>query len=173
MQSDGSFDARYVSSRSDIMYRIYIRGSDLYFINLGGVSPVTRAVTAQFGILGVLVDLALKKLAQRKTQTMLQAVEGQDPESLVRQNASSFKIYAPEIKDAAVEPASIWAMHGKQAGRWNFEMRDGKKHRFEFVDVETMKSALELLSKSLFATLRVNVEWNDQKKKFEKKKARG
>ncbi|HTV62258.1 MAG TPA: hypothetical protein VMH30_06785 [Verrucomicrobiae bacterium] len=173
MQYSGSFDARCVSRRSDAMCRVYVRGSDLYFIDLGGVNPVARAVTAQFGLLGVLIDLALKKRAQHRTKTMLQRAEGQDPELMLRENTSNFKIYAPEIKDAAVEPPSVWAMHGKQAGRWIFEMRDGKKYRFEFADVETMKTALELLSKSLFATLRVNVEWNDRKKKFEKKKTRG
>lgn len=170
MQGNGSFDARYVSRSADNLYRIYVQGSDLYFINLGGVSAVTRAVTSQFGLLGALIDMALKKRAKRQAEALLQRAGGQDPEFLLRENKSSFKLYAPEISDAAMEPPSFWAMHGKQAGRWNFKLRDGKKFRFEFVTTDAMKAALVVLPGLLNATLRVNVEWNGPKKKFQKKK---
>ena len=173
MQSSGSFDARFVSRSADNLYRIYLRGSDLYFINLGGVSAVTRAVTSQFGLVGALIDMALKKRAQRQIEALLQRADGQDPESLLRENKSNFKLYAPEISDATVEPPSVWAVHGKQAGRWNFQLRDGKKFRFEFVTADAMKAALAVLPESLNATLRVNVEWNGLKKKFQKPKAHG
>jgi len=170
MQSNGSFDARFVSRRSDSLYRIYVRGSDIYFISLGGVGAVTRAVTSQFGLIGVLVAMALKNRAKRQAEALLQRAEGQDPEYLLRENKSSFKLYAPEISDAAMEPPSFWAMHGKQAGRWNFKMRDGKKYRFEFATADAMKAALDILPRPLNATLRVNVEWNELKKKFQKTK---
>ena len=170
MQNNGSFDARFVSRSSDNLYRTYVRGSDLYFINLGGVSASTRMVTVQFGLIGALIEQALKKRAKRQTEALLQRAEGQDPESLLRENKTNFKLHAPEISDAMIEPASIWAMHGKQAGRWNFQTRDGKKFRFEFVTADAMKSALEVLPGALNATLRVNVEWNQLKQRFEKKK---
>jgi hypothetical protein len=171
MPSNDSFDVRYISRRSDNLYRIYVQGSDLYCISLGGVSAVTRAVTSQFGLIGALIAMALKKRATRRTEALLQRVEGQDMESLLRENKSNFKLYAPEISDAAMEPPSFWAMHGKQAGRWNFQTRDGKKFRFEFVTTDAMKAALDILPRLLNATLRVNVEWNELKKKFEKPKA--
>lgn len=171
MQNNGSFDARFVSRSSDNLYRIYVRGSDFYFINLGGVSAATRMVTVQFGLIGALIEQALKKRARQKTEALLQRAEGQDPESLLRENKTNFKLYAPEISDAAIEPPSVWAMHGKQAGRWNFQTRDGKKFRFEFVTADAMKTALALLTESLNATLRVNVEWDQLKQKFQKKKA--
>jgi hypothetical protein len=173
MQSNGSFDARFVSRGTYNLYRIYVRGSDLYFINLGGVSTVTRVVTSQLGLVGALIDMALKKRAKRQVEALLQSADGQDPESLLRGNKSNFKLYAPEIGDAAMESPSLWAMHGKQAGRWNFKLRDGKKFRFEFVTAGAMKAAVELLAASLNATLRVNVEWNDLKKKFQKPKTHG
>ena len=170
MQSNGSFDVRFVSRRSGNLYRIYVRGSDLYFISLGGVSTVTRVVTSQFGVIGILIDWFLKRRAKRQAEALLQRAEGQDMEFLLRENKSNFKLYAPEISDAAMEPPSFWAMHGKQAGRWNFKMRDGKKFRFEFVTTDAMKAALDILPGLLNATLRVNVEWNEPKKKFQKKK---
>ena len=101
---------------------------------------------------------------------MLQHAEGQDPESLLRENKTNFKVYVPEISEAVIEPPSFWALHGKQAGRWNFKLRDGKKFRFEFENADAMKAALDVLPGLLNATLRVNVEWNEAKKKFRKKK---
>jgi hypothetical protein len=173
MQSNGSFDARFVSRGADNLYRIYVQGSDLYFINLGGINVITRVVTSQFGLVGALIDLALKKRAKRQTEALLQRAEGQDPEFLLRENKSNFKLCVPEISDAAMEPPSFWARHGKQAGRWNFKLRDGKNFRFEFVTADAMKAALDVLPGLLNATLRVNAEWNEPKKKFEKPKTRG
>ena len=170
MQNNSSFDARYASRGGDNLYRIYVRGNDLYFINLGGLGPVAQALTVHFGLIGMLIGSALKKRAKRQTEALLQRPESQDPESLLRENKSNFKLYVPEISEAAMEPPSLWAMHGKQAGRWNFKLRDGRKFRFEFVTADAMKGALDLLSASLNATLRVNVEWNQSKQKFQKKK---
>jgi hypothetical protein len=170
MQNAGSFDARFVSGRSNSVYRIYTQASDLYFINLGGLNPAMQALTVHFGIIGMLIGAALKKRAQKQTEAMLRRAEGQDLEFLLRENKSNFKIYAPEISEAAIEPPSFFAMHGKQAGRWNFKLRDGKKFRLEFENTDAMKTALDVLPRLLNATLRVNIEWNEPKKRFQKKK---
>ena len=89
---------------------------------------------------------------------------------MLRENKTNFKVFIPEITEAAVEPPSFFALRGKQAGRWNFNLRDGKKFKFEFENVGTMQAALDLLSRPLNGTLRINVEWNEPKKKFQKKK---
>jgi hypothetical protein len=89
---------------------------------------------------------------------------------LLRENKTNFKVFIPEISEAVINPPSFFAMHGKQAGRWNFKLRDGKKFRFEFENADEMKIALDVLPGLLDATLRVNVEWSEPKKKFQKKK---
>lgn len=165
-----SFDARYISS-SDNIYRVYRQGSDLYFINLGGVSATAKAITVHFGLLGMLIQSMLKKRAKRQTDVLIQRLQTEDLESLLRENKTNFKIYVPEISEATIEPPSFFAMHGKQAGSWNFKMRDGKKFRFEFENNDTMKAALDLLPGLLTGTLRVNAEWNQTKKKYQKNKA--
>ena len=170
MQNTGSFDARYVSRSSDSTYRIYALASELYFINLGGLSTVAHALTSQLGLIGMLIGSAMKKRAKKQAETLLQRAEGQDLEFLLRENKTNFKIFIPEIAEAVVEPPSFFAMHGKQTGRWNFKLRDGKKFRFEFENTEAMQAALAMLSRPLNGTLRVNVEWNEPKKKFQKKK---
>jgi len=47
-------------------------------------------------------------------------------------------------------------------------MRDGKKRRFEIESLDDMKSAVNTLPRLLSGTLRVDVEWNETKKKFRK-----
>ena len=172
-QPPGSFLARYTSNSSDSTYRIHARAGELYFINIGGLNASTRAITVHFGLVGMLIASAMKKRAKRRTEARLQSAEAQDPEFLLRQDKTSFKVFIPEISEAVIEPPSFFALHGKQAGSWNFKMRDGKKYRFEFENTDTMKAALEVLPGLLNATLRVNVEWDEAKKKFQKRKITG
>ena len=75
--------------------------------------------------------------------------------------------------EAVVEPPAFFAMHGTQTGSWHFKLHDGKKFRFEFETTEAMQAAMNLLPRHLNATLRVNAEWNEAKKKFQKIKNPG
>ena len=110
----------------------------------------------------------MKRRAKKKAEATLQRVGQTDPEELLRENKNNFKVYIPEIREAVIEPPSFFAMHGKQAGRWNFSLRDGRKMRFEFENSDELKSALDALPRFLNATLQVNVEWNEIKKRFQK-----
>jgi hypothetical protein len=112
----------------------------------------------------------MTKRAKKRTEAIFQGPEAQDPEFLLRQDKTSFKVYLPEISESTIEPPSFFAMHGKQAGSWNFKLRDGKKHRFEFADTDAMKAALNVLPGLLNATLRVNAEWDETKKNYRKRK---
>jgi len=157
-----------VSTRSDSVYRIYARGNDLYFIQLAGLSTTAQALTVHFGLIGMLIGESLKRRAKKKTEEFLQRAGQVDPEELLCENKNNFKAYIPEIREAAIEPPALFAMHGKQAGRWNFSLRDGKKMRFEFENSDELKAALDVLPRLLNATLRVNVEWDEMKKRFQK-----
>jgi hypothetical protein len=168
MDNPVTFNAKLVSARSDSMYRVYARGNDLYFIQLAGLSTTAQALTIHFGLIGYLIRESMKRRAKKKTEAILQRAGNQDPEELLRENKNNFKVYIPEIREAAIEPPALFAMHGKQAGRWNFSLRDGKKMRFEFENSDELKAALDVLPRLLNATLQVNVEWNEIKKRFQK-----
>jgi hypothetical protein len=168
MDNPVTFNARLVSTRSDSMYRVYARGNDLYFIQLAGLSATAQALTIHFGLIGYLIRESMKRRAKKKTEEFLQRTGQVDPEELLRENKNNFKVYIPELRDSAIEPPSFFALHGKQAGRWNFSLRDGKKMRFEFENSDELKAALEVLPRLLNATLRINVEWDETKKRFQK-----
>jgi hypothetical protein len=166
------FKARLVSTRLDSVYRVYARGNDLYFIQLAGLSTTAQMVTIHFGLVGILIGEFLKRRAKTKAGTILQRAGNQDPEEMLRESKNNFKVYLPEIRDSAIEPPSFFAFHGKQAGRWNFSLRDGKKMRLEFESADELKAALDVLPRLLNATLRVNGEWDETKKRFQKTKPR-
>jgi hypothetical protein len=168
MENSATFNTRLVSARSDSVYRVFARGNDLYFIQLAGLSTTAQALTIHFGLIGYLIRESMKRRAKKKTEEFLQRAGNQDPEELLRENKNNFKVYTPEILDSTIEPPSFFAMHGKQAGRWNFSLRDGRKMRFEFENSDELKAALDVLPQLLNATLRVNVEWNETKKRFQK-----
>lgn len=170
MTNNALFDAKYITRNNDHIFRIYTQGSDLYFVDLGGLGDVGRAVTAQFGLIGYLIGAHMKKKAKQKASELLQRFEAQDLESLLRESKTSFKIYIPEISEAAIEPPAFFAMHGKQAGRLNLKTRGDTKYRFEFENADSLRAALDALPRLLNGTLRINGEWNESKMKFEKKK---
>jgi hypothetical protein len=171
MDNSAAFNAKLVSARRDGVYRVYTRESDLFFVQLAGLSATADALTIHFGLIGYLIRESMKRRAKKKTEEFLQRAGNQDPEELLRENKNNFKVYIPEIRDSTVEPPSFFALHGKQAGRWNFSLRDGKKMRFEFENTDEMKAALDALPRLMNATLRVNVEWDETRKRFHKKKA--
>jgi hypothetical protein len=171
MENVATFNARLVSARTDSMYRVYARESDLFFIQIAGLSTTAEALTIHFGLIGYLIRESMKRRAKKKTEEFLQRAGQADPEQLLSESKGNFKVFIPEIRDSAIEPPSFFALHGKQVGRWNFSLRDGKKMRFEFENTDEMKAALDALPRLMNATLRVNVEWDETKKRFHKKKA--
>ena len=171
MDNSAAFNAKLVSARRDGVYRVYTRESDLFFVQLAGLSATADALTIHFGLIGYLIRESMKRRAKKKTEEFLQRAGYQDPEELLRENKNNFKVYIPEIRDSTIEPPSWFALHGKQVGRWNFSLRDGKKMRFEFENTDEMKAALDALPRLMNATLRVNVEWDETRKRFHKKKA--
>jgi hypothetical protein len=169
MENPETFNVRWVSRRDNI-YRVYARGSDLYFIRLGGLSATTDALTMHFGLIGYLIRESMKRRAKKKTEELLQRAGQVDPEQLLRDNKSNFKLFVPEVREAVIEPPALFARHGRQAGRWNVFLQNGKKMRFEFENTDELKVALNVLPQLMNATLRINVEWDETKKRFQKKK---
>lgn len=153
------------------MYRIYLKNSDLLFILLAsGLSANPEALTVHFGLLGALIGAGLKKRAKKKNDATMQRFDQTDPEQLLPEHKHNFKLHTSEIREGVINPPALFAMHGRQAGRWQLLLRDGRKMNFQFETNDDLKAALDLLSPFLSSTLRVNVEWNEKKKRWQKQK---
>jgi hypothetical protein len=166
-----TFDVKLISPISSSgTYRVFGERSDILFIQIeGGSKSVLAAIAPLLGPAGNLIPLTLWLFTKKKAKDQLQKIAQQNPEDLLRESEKNFKLYLAEIRDAAIDPPTFFSTSGK-AGRLNLLVRHGEKFKFEFVDAAEMNRAIHLLAPLLNSTLRINVEWNEEKQRFEKKK---
>ncbi len=166
-----SFSVKLVSPISSAgKYRVFVERSDLLFIQVeGGSKSILAAVAPFLGPAGNIIPLTLWLFGKSKTKAKLQRLEKGDPEELLRESDNNFKLNLAEIREAAIEAPALFQASGK-AGRLNFSVRHGEKIKCEFDDATEMNNAIHLLAPLLNSTLKVNVEWNGEKRGFESKK---
>lgn len=169
--TQSAFNAKLVSPISFAgTYRIFVERNDLIFIQIqGGSRSILEALAPALGPFGGLIPLVLWLFTKREAKARLERLQAGKPEELLRDNEKNFKLYLAEIRDAAIEAPSFLAAGGK-AGRLNFLVRHGDKIKCEVEATEDLSAAICLLVPLLGSTLKVNVEWNAQKRRFERKK---
>ena len=165
-----AFNVKLVSPISSAgKYRIFVERSDLLFIQIeGGSKSILEAAAPFIGPAGNLIPLTLWLFGKRKTKAKLQRLEDGNPEELLRESENNFKLSLAEIRDAAIEAPAFFQTSGK-AGRLNFSVRHGEKIKCEFDNDTEMNNAIHLLAPLLNSTLKVSVEWNGKKQRFQKK----
>lgn len=165
-----SFSVKLVTPLSSAgTYRVFVERGDLLFICLeAGSKSILDAAVPFLGPLGGLIPLAGWLFARRKAKLNLQRFEEGDPEELLRENDRNFKLHLSEIRDAAIEPPASIAISGR-TGRLNLKVRHGEQIKCEFDDAAEMTKAIHWLGVLLNSTLRVNVEWNEEKQRFQRK----
>ena len=166
-----SFNVKLVSPISSAgKYRVFVERSDLLFIQVEGGSRSILAAAAPFlGPAGNIIPLTLWLFGKSKARAKLQRLEEGNPEELLRESENNFKLNLAEIRDAAIEAPAFFQTSGK-AGRLNFSVRHGEKIKCEFDNDTDMNKAIRLLAPLLSSTLKVGVEWNGEKRRFESKK---
>jgi hypothetical protein len=170
MDTNGTFNAKLIAS-SYRTYRVYLRRADLFFIVIaGGFSANPDMLTVHFGLLGALIGHIVKKRAKKKNEATIQRIDQLDPQQLLPEHKHNFKLHTSEIREGRIDPRPF-LLPWNQAGRWKIFLRDGKKMNFEFETTEDMSAALNLLPQFMNSSLIVNVEWDEYKKRFRKKKA--
>ena len=164
-----AFNVKLVSPLSSAgKYRVFVERSDLLFIQVeGGSRSILEAAAPFIGPAGNIIPLTLWLFGKSKAK--LQRLEEGNPEELLRESENNFKLNLAEIRDAAIEAPSFFQTSEK-AGRLNFSVRHGEKIKCEFDNAAEINKAIHLLAPLLSSTLKVNVEWNGEKRRFEKKK---
>jgi hypothetical protein len=171
METTGTFNAKLIAS-SYRTYRVYLKRADIFFIMIaGGLSANPDMLTVHFGLVGALIGAAMKKRAKKKNEATIQRIDQVDPEQLLSEHKHNFKLHTSEIREGRIDPRPWLLLSGNQAGRLKLFLRNGKKMNFEFESNEDMTAAVNLLPKFLDSSLTVNVEWDERKKRFRKKKA--
>jgi hypothetical protein len=164
------FHARGIMSgwKGDRLWRVYVHDGKFYFIKVGGSRQSQAAVGAQFGLLGALLMLWLRKRDQKKTAQKINEIFTVPPEQLIGQDKESCVFAANELTKMSVEPGSFLA--AAKFGRWVFHDPKGKKRSFTFEDLASGRSGMQHLCEACGEKVAINGEWDDVKGKFVKKR---
>ncbi len=168
-----AFNARLISHGiATGSYRIYLWGQDLVFVHTDKepVSGGVDFIAGWLGPAGALVALAARLWQKKKAATAPAHDVKRGPEDFDRQDENSFSIYVPEVREAALEPASRFAVLEERAGRLDLLVRNGRRVKLELPTVDDVRSVLSLLAPLLKSTLRINVEWDEGERRFRKKR---
>lgn len=164
------FNARFISNTSfDKLYRIYVVGDQLFFIRIGGQGGLQQGITHHLGLLGLLVEPLMKKRAEKKEKALIEVIDRTNPEQLLAGHKDNFRLASVALQEGTLDPPSFFATHGLHVGRWQLNLRDGKKMIFQFENAEDMRIALDVLPRLFSSGFHVNVRWNESRKKYEKR----
>ncbi len=167
-----AFTARVVAPFSASgLYRVYVRSNDLIFIQIeGGANSILNSIHGFLGPLGAAIPLFLWLFSRHKARDWNRRLAEADPEDLIREDEQNFRLHLSEIREATLEPPSVWGFNGKQAGRLNLLIRQGEKMKLEFGTPADLEAARQLLASRLPSILHVNVEWDEARRRFQKRK---
>lgn len=170
MGNNPVFNARFISNTSfDKLYRIYVVGDQLFFVRIGGQGGLQQRTTSQLGLLGLLIEPLIKKRAEKKEKELLETIDRTDPEELLARHKDNFRLASAALQEGTLDPPSFFATHGLHVGRWQLNLRDGKKMDFQLENAEDMRIALDVLPRLLSSAFHVNVRWSEKRKRYEKR----
>jgi len=151
-------------------YRIYVRGGDLIFILIeDSAHSILNSIHGLLGPLGIIVPLFLWLFSRRKTRDWKQRLETAEPEDLILEDTKNFRLHFSEIREASLEPPSLWRLKGASAGCLKLLIRQGDRMKLELSEPADMAIVRQLLASRLPGIFRMNVEWNATAGRFQKK----
>ena len=174
-----AFNARTISTfTTDKLYRIFIVGSELCFVKIGGQGGLAEGaaagLTSQFGLLGGLVGAAIGSAittaAKKRQDANAVQADRLDPRTLATTGKDNFLATVRDVIKSSLDPPPIFGGHGKCFGRWQLHLRGDRKITLQFENIDDMKCAVENLPKVLAPRLQVNVQWDEKNQKYTGKK---
>jgi hypothetical protein len=155
------------------LYRVYVRGQELFFIYLGSTMEMSPATVLHFGAAGALVGGALASSAAKKRSQLLEQVEAMRErplEELLSLHKHSFSAHCGDLEAASLELFGLWRRltyrKEKQTGYFRFQHRERGKFTMEVPNTEEMAKAVEWLPPALGEVLQVRVTWDERNKRF-------
>src|ERR1035437_10774475 len=101
-----AFNVKVVSPMSAAgSYRIFIQGSDLFFIQIeSGSNQILNALIPLLGPLGGLVNVFGWLFFRRKVNDFNERLQSVAPEKSLRDSEKNFRLHLAEIRQAVIEP---------------------------------------------------------------------
>jgi hypothetical protein len=160
------------------LYRVYVRGQELFFIYVGSTIEMSPVTAAQFGVAGVVVGGALSAGAAQKRSRLLdqlEATKDRPLEEVMTLHKYSFPVHPGDLETASLEPFGLWRRltyrRERHTGLFRFRHRIRGDYTLEFPAREEMRKALEWLPTALGEILQVRVAWDEREQQFVRKNA--
>jgi hypothetical protein len=168
VQPTVAFNARRMGSMlsPEVLYRVYFAPGGLFFIRVGGERGTSAYM--RFGLIGLLVHAFQNP--KGKVEEKVSDLDQRSLKDRLEDHKANFRTAFSEIRSATIDPRAIFTTTGKNCGRMVMKFEEHGKKTFEFEEIQAMKVAVDELPKVLGDRLKVNVEWNDKKKKFVKRR---
>jgi len=161
--------------RTNRYYRVCILPDELLFLDAGtDADNVMMGAAAAGGLVGVLVASLFVSRGAKARVTRQEELDTADVEKLIElamEGPHSFRAGAAELTDVSIGRKSLWYKlnfpNAQAVGLFHFRHPvSGDRVVMEFLDVEEMKLAIELLPKVLKAEVAVDVEWDEERRRF-------
>lgn len=165
-----TFDAKIISPMAAVgSYRIFIQDSDLIFIQIeGGSNSVLDTIIPFIGPAGGVLTLFAWLFSKHKAKNFQERLQSDTPENLLRDSEKNFRLHVAEIRQAVIEPPPTLITSGKEIGRATLNIRQNEMLKLVFATREDLDTAWQLLASALASALRVELEWNAEKQRYQK-----
>ncbi len=146
------------------LYRVYVRGRELFFVYLGSTITMSPATAAQFGLAGAVAGAALAAGAARQREQLRDQVEEKKEaplEEVLKLHKHSFSAHPDDLETASLEPFGFWRKltyrKEKQTGLFKFRHRHRGNFTLEFPTADDLRKAGEWLPAALGPVLQVRL----------------
>jgi hypothetical protein len=151
----------------DRLYRIYAGSDSLYFIRIGGQFAYTDINNiCPSGGLAYAVKTSLAAAERIMAPEEIGVLDRSSPSDALGHHKHNMAIPLADIASAVLVPPPLIGLHGRNFGRWLLNLKGGESWTLQFMEVEQMRTALEVLPALLQDKLQVKVRWEPTRAKF-------
>jgi hypothetical protein len=145
-------------------FRVYQQGEYLLFITFPGQSK-WQLFCRQFGLLGALIWMLIKKSFERKRAALFQELDSMHPDALMQRDKHNFAVHRVQFQTQALEPTGFF-QRGASAAAWLFSTQEKGALMLYLPTPEDVGMLLQLMPQFSPTPLNVKVVWNDAKKRY-------
>lgn len=151
----------------DRLYRIYVDSNTLYFIRIGGQFAY-KDINDLYpsGGLAYAVKTSLAASERIMAPEEIAVLDRSSPRQALGQHKHNMAIPLADIASAVLVSPPLISLHGRNFGRWILNLKEGESWTFQFMEVEQMQTAVEVLPNLLGEKLQVKVRWEPARTKF-------
>ena len=153
----------------DRLFRVYADSEALYFIRIGGqfaYKDINDIHRPPVGGLAYAVKTSLAAAERIMAPEDIAVLDRSSPRDALGHHKHNMALPLANIASATLVPPPLISLHGRNFGRWLLKSKDGQSWTFQLMEVEQMKTALDVLPALLQDKLQVKVRWEPARAKF-------